>query len=891
MRRGSVQDNTAILRTAALAILVLGALLGGQFAVGSASAAGRQPRASVHPPRTRLLGRLTLAEPGTAAQVNTPASPGAFPFQTARSADGRIVVHYYHQPASFAQKLITLAQHDIAQTIQTTLGFPLRQPVNIYVYGSRADFLAGAPITNPAETAALTVSATSTIYLQSSDPGDDGATDALPHELTHVILHQNEDVGHLADYEFGFLPLWLDEGLAAYDEPASAQGVHDYESALDNAMASRHLVDILRDFNLNYPTDPDTDDLAYAESRAFMGYLIQVYGLPTFHHFLDAVRGGQFTLGAQTYFGADLPMLESRWETTLGLPPTVKDSGFAPALSTPFPFPPGTMFPRASQTVPIGITGPVDLLPAWEGLALIFAFLILLALVGRLRSTRPRGSRGIVVNVPEARWQQGTGSLEPSAVAPAPDSGGALEANSLQSMPDDRPYPMPLETLHALAEERSLAETQAAAPLEPASLAKLVPRARIGRLEAVFLLLALPLAAAVGFVAVQLDPLREWHTGYVAAALAAGACGAALVVRLVVFRRSRRVPFVYIVSLLLTALVVVFAFAQAAPAARAQAHAYESADAYALALRAYADSGEPARQLATDEARVHDDWARAALVLEDFPVAATQYDAAILAEQPYGSASRDRAALLAAVGRWTEGLRAAGSFDRALSAYAGQLASPACDNACASQMRAGIATTYLAWAGRLSAAGDYAGALAKLRAVTVHNAGTDGYTQARTAAGEVAALQAFETALQAGARGDTGSMNAQLTALMSTYPHTAAAQMVREAAEPVSGTLADSNGASTTGDRLYFLAFTSQGQAQGFRFDFNTDSSAFKVATDVGAGGAFTVRLPAGYWYVPCWDDPTWASNNYFNASMSPGNSAFLVSPLTPANIGLVVGY
>lgn len=152
-----------------------------------------------------------------------------------------------------------------------TLGFTLKQPVNIYVYGSRADFLAGAPVTNPSETAAIAFPHTNMVYLQSSDPGDDGATDALPHELTHIVFHQNEDVGHLPSDEFEFEPRWLDEGLAAYDEPANSRSVEEYESALNAAVTSRHLVDILHDFNLDYPKDPNRDELAYAEARAFIG--------------------------------------------------------------------------------------------------------------------------------------------------------------------------------------------------------------------------------------------------------------------------------------------------------------------------------------------------------------------------------------------------------------------------------------------------------------------------------------------------------------------------------------------------------------------------------------------------------------------------------------------
>lgn len=882
--------------TPVLAVLLIGMLLGGQVAVGSASVSGRQAAASTQEPRIRPLTRLALAgsaSAGTPSTVKAAAAPGNFPFKKATSADGRITVHYYHQPASFAQKIIALAQQDLADPIRVTLGFALKQPVNIYVYGSRADFLAGAPVTNPSETGAITLPHTNTVYLQSSDPGDDGATDALPHELTHIVFHQNEDVGHLPSVEFEFEPLWLDEGLAAYDEPANSLSVGEYEGALNAAVTSHHLIDILRDFNLDYPKDPHSDELAYAESRAFIGYLIQVYGLPTIHQFLDDIRDGQLALGAQSRFGADLPMLVSRWETTLGLPPTVKDQGFAPILSTPFPFKPGTMFPQASQTTPVEIPAPVDLLPFWE-IATLFALLALVVLLMLSKPGRRRRyvERGVLLTVHAELWQPTAPTEQGERWEPgiASDMDRATQGNDTQSV---LPYPMPLETLYAQTEAQTRIETEVPvkAQPEPVQPAKLTPRARLGYVGVSLLVLPLPLVAVAGFAAVQLDPRHEWHIGYVAAALAGGICGMALLGRLLILRRGHRLPSAYIAGLLLAIVVTFCTFAQATPAGLAQAHAYEARDAYALALRTYAGAGEPARQLAKDEARVHEEWAHAALQLEDFLAATTQYNAAILTERRYASASQDRMALLAAIAQWGQGLRAEGKFDAALIVYTGELASPACDAVCAGQMRSGIGTTYLAWAGALARGGNYSGALANLDAVTVRNADASTYSQAQAAAREVAALQNFEAALQAGAHGNAGGMNAQFSTLLARYPNTAAARMAREAAEPVNGVIADASGASTAGYRLYFLAFSSQAQAQGFQFDFTADGSVFKVATTVGAGGAFSVRLPAGYWYVPCWDDPAWASNNYLNASMSDGNSAFLVPTLTPVNVGQILGF
>jgi hypothetical protein len=135
-------------------------------------------------------------------------------------------------------------------------------------------------------------------------------------------------------------------------------------------------------------------------------------------------------------------------------------------------------------------------------------------------------------------------------------------------------------------------------------------------------------------------------------------------------------------------------------------------------------------------------------------------------------------------------------------------------------------------------------------------------------------------------------MNRQLRSLAALYPHTAAGGIEAAAVpEPVTGSVVDASGGSVSGDLLFFLAFSSQSAAEGFGFDFAHDTSLFKVATRLGAGGSFAVRLEPGYWYVPVWDDPNWASNNYFNAPENSANGAFTVESFTSESIGTIVGF
>jgi hypothetical protein len=109
--------------------------------------------------------------------------------------------------------------------------------------------------------------------------------------------------------------------------------------------------------------DPDTDFLAYAEAHAFIGYLVNTYGLDALHRFLAGARDGALNLDALTVFGADLQTLQSRWKGTLGLQPTVPNQGFAPPFVPPVQaFQPGSLSALASSTRAFLVWG-ADVLP------------------------------------------------------------------------------------------------------------------------------------------------------------------------------------------------------------------------------------------------------------------------------------------------------------------------------------------------------------------------------------------------------------------------------------------------------------------------------------------------------------------------------------------------
>jgi hypothetical protein len=753
----------------------------------------RQPARAATPPP--LVDRIQAApHPTTKA-----APPGNFPFRATTSHDGLVIIDTYGRSTSFNQSVLSLVMGDLRHPIEDTLGFTLLRPVHIYIYNSRADFLAGAQPDDPAETGAYTIPSESTIYMPVEGDTPSDVQDYLPHELTHVVFHQNEDRGVYGETIF---PLWIDEGNAAYDQVPGSDQVIEYEQALAQAINSDTLIDLFTTFNAAYPSNPDTDFLGYAEARSFIGYLIQTYSATTYHRYLRDIMNGDVLLAAETDFGADLRILESRWRVSLGASPTVANAGYMPLVASPAPFVTGTMPASASTTQPFPVPESVAMLERY--LAVVLWMLVEIAGIALIEVIRRSQARAIL-------------------------AGGAP------------------------------------------------PRLRLAH---VGIALMPPAALAIGWGWVRYAPGDCWGC----AALVVG-CAAFVTLLAVLganWRRllRRRLSAARGTAILAAAGIAAIAFTQTIPLAWQQARDYDQHGAYALALQLYSAFGAPTAQLAA----VHNEWATTAWATQDYATAAQQLRAEIpLLDAP--AAHKIAGQLVHAVASWGQGLTAAHRFADAINVYSDQRTNAStCDVTCQGAMDDGLATTYLAWGDAQVATGDLTDALAHYHTLVQHYATTTAATTARRAIHEISATQTLLRALATGAKGDATSMNTQLHALVRAYANTAAATEAPESAEPVTGGVVDGSGSSLVGQRVYFVAFTRQADADAYSYDV----AAFTVATTLGAGNVFSVLLPAGYWYAPFWEDPT--QPNSFNAP-SGATGVFFVQSYTPLTVGTFGGF
>src|SRR3569833_436247 len=114
-------------------------------------------------------------------------------------------------------------------------------------------------------------------------PSDWGFFDAiLPHELGHIILH--EYLGPQVS-----VPLWIDEGLAMYQEKAKhLSSRKTVQEALENGQFIP--LNELTDMRLYSNSKEKTKNLFYAESSFAVYFLITQFGEVHFHRFCHELK-------------------------------------------------------------------------------------------------------------------------------------------------------------------------------------------------------------------------------------------------------------------------------------------------------------------------------------------------------------------------------------------------------------------------------------------------------------------------------------------------------------------------------------------------------------------------------------------------------------------------
>lgn len=255
---------------------------------------------------------------------------------------GNINLYYYEGGQAFGQSLHDAAAQALVR-LSRDVGISTENPVDIYIYASTND-LKDAILYEPAWIGGQAFPEDNIVIIGVSTDQLDRGKSTEAHELTHVL------VGHLTFSCLGFIPTWLNEGLAMYGEG----GPQPAEIAQFNQAKTADQLLTLSSLAGGFSEESDRANLSYTEAYSVVNFLIQTYQQDKITALLTALRDGATADEAlQSVYSFDTNGLEDAWRASIGAAPRVGTSNPTPA-TTPTQVP---------TFIPVGSTGAAPTAP------------------------------------------------------------------------------------------------------------------------------------------------------------------------------------------------------------------------------------------------------------------------------------------------------------------------------------------------------------------------------------------------------------------------------------------------------------------------------------------------------------------------------------------------
>ena len=233
-------------------------------------------------------------------------------YQWQSLTDGEITILWYNGDGEFASELMDACQEGLARLTQE-FGAYLERPVTVYVYASSQE-LQGAMIFPQEWTGGVAFTEFGIIAIGISPDSIDWGKGALVHELTHLVVHQ------IVFSPYGLLPVWLDEGLAMYNEGELSPQLR---SRLEEAISGGNLLSV-RSLCSPFSADPEKAYLSYAESYSLVEYLLDNYSGDNMLDLLTLIKqGSTYDEALIEAYGFDVAGLDTRWRESLVTSPVI----------------------------------------------------------------------------------------------------------------------------------------------------------------------------------------------------------------------------------------------------------------------------------------------------------------------------------------------------------------------------------------------------------------------------------------------------------------------------------------------------------------------------------------------------------------------------------------
>ncbi len=233
-------------------------------------------------------------------------------YQWQSLTDGEITILWYNGDGEFASELMNACQEGLTRLTQE-FGAYLERPVIVYVYASSQE-LQGAMIFPQEWTGGVAFTEFGIIAIGISPDNIDWGKGALVHELTHLVVHQ------IVFSPYGSLPVWLDEGLAMYNEGELSPQL---KSRLEEAISEGNLISV-RSLCSPFSADPEKAYLSYAESYSLVEYLLDNYSGDNMLDLLTLIKqGSTYDEALIEAYGFDIVGLDTRWRESLVTSPVI----------------------------------------------------------------------------------------------------------------------------------------------------------------------------------------------------------------------------------------------------------------------------------------------------------------------------------------------------------------------------------------------------------------------------------------------------------------------------------------------------------------------------------------------------------------------------------------
>lgn len=255
--------------------------------------------------------------------------------------EGPVALHWYRGGQDFGETLHAAALEALAD-LAVRPGLVHDAPIDLYIYGS-SEALEEAVLYEPGWTGGLAYAEHSIVLIGIAPGSLEWGQRTVAHELAHVL------VGHYTFSCLGYVPTWLNEGLAVYAEGGPEP---HWQSQLDDAVAADELIP-LQALNGGFAEDPAQADLSYVQAYSVVNFLIEAYGAEALMFALAQLRDGAAVEDAlQAAYGFGLAGLEAKWRASIGAEP----AALAQATATPQPTPTEVPTLQPLDGIPVGPT-------------------------------------------------------------------------------------------------------------------------------------------------------------------------------------------------------------------------------------------------------------------------------------------------------------------------------------------------------------------------------------------------------------------------------------------------------------------------------------------------------------------------------------------------------